>query len=62
MLLQVQVLCRAFNGTLFLNFGGLWETAVRSFKGHLRKVAGDVCLTYEELCTILTQIKVCLNS
>ena len=38
------------------NFGGLWEAAVLSFKGHLRKVAGDVHLTYEELCTILTQI------
>ena len=44
------------------NFGGVWEAVVRSFKGCLRKVAGDLRLTYEELCTILNQIEACLNS
>ena len=35
---------------------------MKSFKRHLKKVTGDVKLTYEELSTILTQIEVCLNS
>ena len=43
------------------HFGGLWEAAVKSFKKHLKKVAG-VKLTYEELSTILTQVEACLNS
>ena len=44
------------------NFGGLWEAAVKSFKTHLRRVAGEVKLTYEELATTLAQIEACLNS
>ena len=62
MLLRLQVSCRVFNGTLFLNELSVWEAVVRSFKGRLRKVAGDVRLTYEELSTILNQIEACLNS
>ena len=36
------------------HFGGLWETAVKSFKFHLRKVAMNVKFTFKELTTLLT--------
>lgn len=44
------------------NQGGLWESAVKSMKYHLRRIAGPQRYTYEGLVTLLAGIEACLNS
>jgi hypothetical protein len=44
------------------HMGGLWEAAVKSTKGHLKRVLGKTILNYEEMYTLLTMIEACLNS
>ncbi|XP_043482132.1 uncharacterized protein LOC122511132 [Leptopilina heterotoma] len=51
-----------FNPPAAPHFGGLWEAAVRSVKHHLRRVIGEMTLTFEELSTFLCEVEACLNS
>lgn len=44
------------------NFGGLWESGVKSFKHHLKRAAGAVKLTFEEFLTLTAEIEGILNS
>ncbi|XP_068972383.1 uncharacterized protein [Bombus flavifrons] len=44
------------------HFGGLWEAAVKSFKRHLRRVAGNELLTFENFNTLIIEIESILNS
>lgn len=51
-----------FNPPYSPTFGGLWEAGVKSAKFHLKRIAGNVSLTYEGLGTLFTQIEAILNS
>ena len=44
------------------HFGGLWESAVKSTKRHLKRLMGELSFTFEELTTTACQIEACLNS
>ena len=44
------------------HFGGLWESAVKSMKHHLKRVIGSQVLSFEELQTVSCKVEACLNS
>lgn len=44
------------------HWAGAWESMVKVIKVHLYRVIGQQLLSYEELCTVLTQIECLLNS
>ncbi|XP_035212693.1 uncharacterized protein LOC118186677 [Stegodyphus dumicola] len=44
------------------NFGGLYEAGVKSFKYHLKRLAGNSYFTLEEFITVLAEIEGVLNS
>lgn len=42
--------------------GGIWEAGCKGLKHHLKRVIGNLCLTFEELYTVIVQIEGVLNS
>ncbi|XP_075157748.1 uncharacterized protein LOC142231014 [Haematobia irritans] len=44
------------------HMGGLWESAVKSFKHHFKRIAGAHRFTFEQFATILARIEGILNS
>lgn len=42
--------------------GGMWESAIKSAKFHLKRTLGNTHLDYEDLTTVLIQIESILNS
>ncbi|XP_070510431.1 uncharacterized protein [Cardiocondyla obscurior] len=44
------------------HFDGLWESTVKQFKHHFKRVVGNCLLTFEELSTFSTEIEGILNS
>lgn len=44
------------------NFGGLWESGIKSAKAHLYKILKNAQVNYEQLSTILCEVEAVLNS
>ncbi|XP_043461940.1 uncharacterized protein LOC122498322 [Leptopilina heterotoma] len=44
------------------HFGGIWESMVKSFKHHLKRVVKNVLFTFEEINTFIIEIEAVLNS
>ncbi|XP_067204116.1 uncharacterized protein [Linepithema humile] len=44
------------------HFGGIWESKVKLFKHHFKRVIGDSLFTFEELNTFVTEVEGIVNS
>ena len=44
------------------HFGGLWESAIKRAKEHLRKMMGNKVLSFVEITTLFSQLELILNS
>ncbi|XP_011883943.1 PREDICTED: uncharacterized protein LOC105571080 [Vollenhovia emeryi] len=44
------------------HFGGLWESSVKLFKHHFKRVIGESLFTFEELNTFVVEVEGVLNS
>ncbi|XP_047527076.1 uncharacterized protein LOC125064193 [Vanessa atalanta] len=51
-----------FIPTYASHFGGYWEGGIKSAKHHIKRVMGNLNLTYEELSTLFAQVEAILNS
>ncbi|XP_039309629.1 uncharacterized protein LOC113004665 [Solenopsis invicta] len=44
------------------HFGGIWESMIKLFKHHFKRVVGDSLFTFEQLNTFITEVEGILNS